>query len=215
MPMHDSGVPEQPNSESNVGKGDVPEAPAQPPELPRWANKNKVSTPFSEERMAAFIGPRWESTYRRKLAGFFADPAFAVTWNWAAFLVGPIWFFYRKLYLAFGIFWIASQVLAARLFVGFEQEALSPQALSTSEGKPVLMILGGLYLTINLASAGTANWFLFRRARFKSLVVTVQQVPEDVAISRLQRVGGVALLPVILLLLLQLAFAFAAANAPA
>ena len=215
MSTYHEGGPEQPSPSQQSGNGEEQRAPVPEPELPRWATKAQVATPFSDARMAAYIGPRWESSYRQKLAGFFADPAFSVSWNWAAFFVGPMWFLYRKLYLAFGIFWVASQVLGARVLAGIDRESLSAEALSTPEGKPILMMLAGIYLTIHLASAGTANWLLFRRARAATLIVTIQQVPEDVAISRLQRLGGVAALPVVLLLLLTAALAIAAAMAPA
>lgn len=214
MPTHDSGVPEQPTPEQKLGNGENPGTPVPQPELPRWATKAKASAPFSEERMAAYIGPRWESTYRRKLSGFFADPAFAVTWNWAAFFVGPLWFMYRKLYLAFLLFLVASQLLGTRLLMGVEKTTLTPEALWSSEGGPAQLIMAGFYFTIHLAAAGTANWLLFRRARTQSLIATIQQIPEDVAISRLSRVGGVSTLPVVLLLILQVAFAIVASNVP-
>lgn len=213
--MHENGVPEQSPPEQNTGGGENQGSSVPQPELPRWATKSKTAATFSEERMAAYVGPRWESTYRRKLSGFFADPAFSVSWNWAAFVVGPLWFLYRKLYLAFILFFAASQALSSYLLVGIDRQALSAQALSSPEGKPTLMILLGLSFTIHLAAAGTANWLLYRRARFKSLIVTLQQVPEDVAISRLQRLGGVNVAPIVLLVLLQLAFAAIAVLSPA
>jgi len=184
------------------------------PELPRWASKSKSATPFSDERMAAYIGPRWESSYRRKLSPFFAEPAFSVSWNWAAFLVGPLWFFYRKLYLAFLGFFVASESLSSYLLMGFDRTRMgSGTWLMSSEGRPVLIIVSGLTFAIHLAAGGTANWLLFRKARVASLVATIEQLPEDVAISRLKQRGGVNVLPIVLLVLLQVAAAFLAASA--
>jgi Protein of unknown function (DUF2628) len=214
MSTHDTGGPEQPTPDRNVGDGDSSGTPSPQGELPRWATKAKASTPFSEERMAAYIGPRWDPTYRRKLAVFFADPAFTVTWNWSAFVVGPLWLLYRKLYLAFFLFFFASQSLGSYLLMGFDPKQLGA-GLSNPENRPALVTVVGLTFAIHLAVGGTANWLLFRRARFRSLIVTLEQLPEDVAIARLRRFGGVNVLPIVLLLLLQFAFGLVAVLAPA
>ncbi|MBC8088640.1 MAG: DUF2628 domain-containing protein [Phycisphaerae bacterium] len=214
MPTHENGVPEQLPPEPKTGGAEDQGSSIPEPELPRWATKSKIASTFSEDRMAAYIGPRWESTYRRKLTGFFADPAFTVSWNWAAFVVGPLWFLYRKLYLAFSLFFLASQSLYSYLLMGFDPAQLGA-GLTNPANRPALITVVGLTFAIHLASAGTANWLLYRRARFKSLIVTLQQVPEDVAVSRLQRLGGVNVAPIVLLVLLQLAFAVVAVLAPA
>lgn len=208
MPTHENGAPEQPSPDKNDNEG-TPQ-----PELPRWATKSpRATTPFSEARMAAYIGPRWESTYRRKLSVFFEDPAFTVTWNWAAFFVGPMWFLYRKLFLAFAMFFVASQFLGAYLLTGVSADQMGA-ALLNPENRNVLIILLGIQFTLRLAAGGTANWLLFRRARFKSIVATLQQLPEDVVISRLERLGGVNLLPVALIALVIFALSIAAVAAP-
>ncbi|MGV3708941.1 MAG: DUF2628 domain-containing protein [Gemmatimonas sp.] len=166
-----------------------------PNELPPWANKPSASTPFSEARMAAYIGPRWESTYRAKLSPFFEDPAFAVTWNWAAALGQPFWFLYRKLYMSFILFIIVPQLAMGLLMANDPPKAFDD--INSPEMRQYLIMWAGVSFSTAIAAGGTGNWFLFRRARAASLLVSMQQGPEDVAISRLQRLGGVSLRSVV------------------
>ena len=208
MSMHENGNPDAKKGEH------APESPEPRNELPRWATQAARATPFSDARMAAYIGPRWESTYRDRLSHFFEDPSFTPTWNWAAAIVGPLWFLYRKLYLAFAVFTIVPMIVFPFFFAS-EAEPASLQMLMSPEGRPARLVYFGLTLSVRLAAAGTANWFLFRRARAASLVVTMQQVPEDVAVSRMQRLGGVNRMPVVLFGLIWLALGVAAALAPA
>ena len=175
------------DSSNSTGGNGVSDPPPQN-ELPRWATKRQASAPLSDERMAAYIGPRWESTYRAKLARFIEDPAFTPTWNWAAALGSPFWFLYRKLYLSFLAFVTLPSVLLA-LVTGDQDKSVlnnpeSPEAMMYA------MMLIAVTISTCIAAGGTANWFLFRRARAASMVVTMQQVPEDVALSRLARLGG-------------------------
>ena len=91
---------------SDRGADDVP-PPANAPQLPGWARQSAPSDEFSEERMQAYFGPKWEKSYRKKLAPFFEDPSFVPTWNWpAAIAFPPAWFLYRKLYVPFTVFFL-------------------------------------------------------------------------------------------------------------
>lgn len=213
MSTQDNGSPEgstpPTNSTGNGGDNSPPQN-----ELPRWATKRQASTPFSDERMAAYIGPRWESTYRAKLTRFFIDPAFTPTWNWAAALGWPFWFLYRKLYLSFVAFVVLPNVAFGFLTTNFDPATVLKEPESPEAMQFVLMS-AAVALSTAIAAGGTANWFLFRRARAASLVVSMQQVPEDVAISRLQRLGGVSLRPVVLFLAFSLIFSMVAASAGA
>ncbi|MEP6834139.1 MAG: DUF2628 domain-containing protein [Gemmatimonas sp.] len=198
MSSHDSGTPNPdrlPPDSSGKSGSSAPQDPVPHNELPRWATKQAASTPFSDARMAAYIGPKWESTYRAKLSRFFEDPSFVATWNWAAALGSPFWFLYRKLYLAFILFCALPNVALLLLTNGDP-----PPRTSDPESPEVIrfvVLMGAVALSSAIAAGGTANWFLFRRARVKSLVVSMQQLPEDVAVSRLQRLGGVSLRPVV------------------
>lgn len=214
MSTHDSGPsgPDRLPPDSNGGAGDSgPQRPAPHNELPRWATKSSASTPFSDARMAAYIGPRWESSYRAKLAQFFVDPSFTVTWNWAAALGSPFWFLYRKLYLSFLIFSIVPNVAMSLLVTNVDSTTLSN--LESPEAIRYLMMICAVALSTSIAAGGTANWFVFRRARAASLVVSMQQVPEDVAISRLQRLGGVSIRSVVLFFAISIVLASLAASA--
>lgn len=182
-------------------------------QLPPWANKPSASTPFSEARMAAYIGPRWESTYRAKLAQFFDDPSFAVTWNWAAALGSPFWFLYRKLYMSFILFMIVPQIALGLLMVNDPPKSLVD--INVPEVRQYLIMWVGMTVSTSIAAGGTGNWFLFRRARAASLLVSMQQGPEDVAISRLQRLGGVSIRSVIVFFAISLIFSMIAASAGA
>lgn len=203
------------NTQHNAGEnetngGTVPPS-ANP--LPPWANKPSASTPFSEARMAAYIGPRWESTYRAKLAQFFEDPSFAVTWNWAAALGSPFWFLYRKLYMSFILFMIVPQLALGMLMVNDPPKSLVD--INAPEVRQYMIMWVGMTLSTAIAAGGTGNWFLFRRARAASLLVSMQQGPEDVAISRLQRLGGVSVRSVIVFFAISMIFSVIAASAGA
>lgn len=208
MSTHESGTPgpdhSPPDSNGNTGDSGS-QHPAPHNELPRWATKSSASAPFSDARMAAYIGPRWESTYRAKLSQFFVDPSFAVTWNWAATLGSPFWFLYRKLYAAGLAFMIVPNLVFGSVMRNNDPKVLerpeSPEAIQ------FVMIWMAVTVSSSIAAGGTANWLLFRRARAASLVVSMQQVPEEVAILRLQQLGGVSLRGVIVFVALSIVFA--------
>lgn len=217
MSTHDGSTPNPDHvpPESNGGASDSgPEHPAPPNELPRWATKQSASTPFSDARMAAYIGPRWESTYRAKLSQFFVDPTFTVTWNWAAALGSPFWFLYRKLYAAGLLFMIVPNLVFGAAMANNDPTVLerpeSPEAIQ------YMMMWMAVTVSGAIAAGGSANWLLFRRARAASLVVSMQQVPEDVAISRLNQLGGVSLRGVVVFCVLSIVFAmvFSSKGAP-
>ena len=208
MSTHDNGTPGPDHStpDSNGSPGDSGSQPPAPHnELPRWATKSSASTPFSDARMSAYIGPRWESTYRAKLSQFFVDPSFSVTWNWAAALGSPFWFLYRKLYAAGLAFMIVPNLMFGSVLTNNDPTVLerpeSPEAIQ------YMMIWVAITISSAIAAGGTANWLLFRRARAASMVVSMQQVPEDVAISRLHQLGGVSLRGVIVFFVLSIVFA--------
>ena len=69
-----------------------------------------VSSPDSQiddKDFAAYIGKNAD-TYLLKFKRFNINGIdnFAATWNWSAFLAGPLWMLYRKLYLYFIIFFV-------------------------------------------------------------------------------------------------------------
>ena len=159
------------------------------PDLPAWARRPQSSSELGDEELARFIGPRWDSTYRRKLAPFRADPSFVPTWNWSAALFGPVWLVYRKLYLALGVFVLVS-ILVPPLFIPTDT-ALTLDVLKRPENRWLANAYLGLNLSMCLAVGGTANWLLFRRARAARRLVAAQALPSEAGDELLRRIGGV------------------------
>ena len=164
--------------------------PASTPELPRWARQAGRSNEFSEERMQAYFGPKWEKSYRRKLAPFFEDSSFVPTWNWpAAIAFPPAWFLYRKLYVPFTIFFLVPGFVF-RWLTGSD----TPQTvaeLSKPENEWLQLMSIAVFVSSSLAAGGTANWFLFRRARAASRLVSMQGVSAREGLDLMRRMGGV------------------------
>lgn len=171
--------------------GDRPAAPPEAPDnpLPAWFNR-RTPGELRDGEMAAFIGPRWESSYRKKLASFRVDPSFVPTWNWAAALApSGLWFLYRKLYLAFAAFFIIPS-LAVQWLTGTDQ-SMTMANLQSPENAWLRGMYVAVYLSTVLAGGGTANWLLFRRARAAAKLVELQALPEPEADRLLKRIGGV------------------------
>lgn len=57
---------------------------------------SRNSAPADGESLAAFVGPNWD-VYARKWNAADATGK-QHGWNWPAFLIGPIWIIYRKMY---------------------------------------------------------------------------------------------------------------------
>lgn len=164
--------------------GERPEAP-----LPPWARRGAAGAPFTEAQLARFIGPAWERRYRRKLAPFLEDPRFVPTWNWAAAVCMPAWFLYRKLYVAFGLFFFLPGVVV-RLVTGSDVPT-TLQELQKPEHEYFLLMNAGVYLSSVIAAGGIGNWLLFRRAHAAVALLAAQAVPGEEAARLLDRWGGV------------------------
>lgn len=177
------------------GSDTPPELPPEAPnnELPHWAQKQNQQRSLeqpSDADMEAFIGPKWEKVYRRKMAPFFEDASFVPTWNWsAAIAFPPAWFLYRKLYLPFAFFFLLPGI-AFRLLTGTDKP-LTMAAMQLPENEWLLMMNAAVFVSTMLASGGTANWFLYRRARVANRLVVQQQLPRAEEELLLRRVGGV------------------------
>lgn len=161
-----------------------------PPELPRWAQAPSTPAAREEAYFAAYVGPRWEGVYRRKLQPFFEDATFVPTWNWSAALFGPLWFMYRKLYLQFAVFFLAPLV-AFRLLTA---DAIVPQTVEEMmkpENQYLVNIAAAVRVSLGIAAGGTANWFLFRRARAARRFAETQDVDGMDSLAVITRLGGV------------------------
>lgn len=160
-----------------------------PPPLPGWARKPVRPGEVSESRLAQYIGPKWETSYRKKLLPFVEDPAFVPTWNWAAALFGSLWFLYRKLYLAFAAF-VFLPGIAYQLLTGGDVQ-LTRATVQDPANAWLVRMNGALVISAMIAAGGTANWLLFRRARAAIRLVGLQALPEPESVALLQRIGGV------------------------
>ena len=177
------------------GSDTPPEVPPEAPknELPRWAQKQNHQRSLeqpSDAEMEAFIGPKWDTVYKRKMTPFFEDASFVPTLNWsAAIAFPPAWFLYRKLYLPFAFFFLMPGIAFRRL-TGSDKP-LTMAAMQQPENEWLLMMNAAVFVSTMLASGGTANWFLYRRARAANRLVVQQQLPQAEAELLLRRVGGV------------------------
>lgn len=170
------------------------------PPLPSWATRPSRGSPapgsVNDQQLEAFIGPRWPA-YRRKFGPFFEDPHFVPTWNWAAALLPPMWFLYRKLYVPFVFFFLLPGVAFGLLWGGEPPTHLVAGVLPGRPPLPVLtddaaLLLAGVLLSNAILAGGTANFLLFRRAQAAIRVIVPRSPSADAALPLLQRVGGVS-----------------------
>ena len=130
------------------------------------------------------------------------------TWNWsAAIAFPPAWFLYRKLYLPFAFFFLLPGI-AFRLLTGTDKP-LTMAAMQLPENEWLLMMNAAVFVSTMLASGGTANWFLYRRARAANRLVVQQQLPRAEEELLLRRVGGVNTLATSLFVALSMMLAAA------
>ena len=192
-----------------TGNG-APNGKAPDPDLPAWARTRALANPLSEERMAAFIGPRWP-TYRKKFAQFLEDPAFVPTWNWSAAFFQSAWFLYRKLYLAaFGFMLIPGLVF--RLLTGSDGQ-LTMTELQKPENEGLMLMQIAVGISAIIAAGGLANWLLFRRAREAVRLAAAQELSDVDTLPWLARVGGTNRLGVALAIAVFLMSVYAAFKA--
>jgi hypothetical protein len=189
-----------------------PSTPQAPPELPAWAKRpRRGGDPLTEERLAAYVGAKWETVYRRKMAPFLEEPTFVPTWNWSAALVAllmpPAWFLYRKLYLPFALFFLVPGLVLPLLTGQSMPGTLSE--LQSPEKQGLLTVAFAVQLSAALAAGGTANWFLFRRARAAAVFVSAQQLPITDDVALLRRIGGVNKIATALFITMMLVLAMA------
>lgn len=196
-----------------IGDNVPPNAPE--PELPAWARRRAPTNQIPDTEFAVFIGRKWEGTYRRKFAPFLEDSSFVPTWNWSAALSAgiamPFWFLYRKLYLVFAAFFMLPSF--ALRWLTQSDTILTRANVQAPENRSLVMMLLAVLLSSAIAAGGTANWFLFRRARAATKLVSMQQLPQPEAMSLLQRIGGVNRGGTILFVTLSLVLGIAQALA--
>ena len=192
------------SSDGALGSPPGNSAPPSPPEpeLPAWARRRSVGDAIPERDLAVYIGKKWEGTYRRKFRPFLEDASFVPTWNWSAAFVPPVWFLYRKLYLGFAAFFILPG-FAVRWLTGSDA-VLTMQTVQLPENQSLVWMSMAVLLSSSIAAGGTANWFLFRRARAATQLVRMQQLPEAESTALLERWGGVNRTGTVLFILFSL-----------
>ncbi len=135
---------------------------------PRTAMADRLSADTILDRLRAYVGPNWESHYQDSFTRLFAarrgETNAGWTWNWPGALL-PIWFLYRRLYLAFFGFH-ALYVLIASL----DQLA----AGSREGGSPIALLFLGQFVLMGFV----ADRLFFRKAYS---VVTDPAALEDAA----------------------------------
>ena len=188
-----------------------PTPPTAPEPTTPWGPRSAVPAPgsASDRQWAAFIGPRWP-TYRRKFEAFFDEPRFTPTWNWAAALFTPLWFIYRKLYLAFLLFFFVPGWVFQLLW----REDI-PQQTLPRPGDPLpawVLMQFGVQLSAMILAGGTANWLLYRRGAAALRILSDRGASPDQTAPLLSRVGGTNRGGVILMLAIGLATLIAAAS---
>ncbi|MBP6773968.1 MAG: DUF2628 domain-containing protein [Gemmatimonadaceae bacterium] len=196
-------------SANNAGSGPVNGAPD--PQLPAWFKRqSSKADPLTDERLAAFLGPQWE-TYRRKFTPFREDPSFVPTWNWSAAFFVSAWFLYRKLYLAaFGFMLLPGMIF--RMLTGSDTN-LTLTELQKPENQGLLIMQLAVGISSAIAAGGIANWLLFRRAQAAVRLSAMQEMPESETIPWLTRVGGINRLGVALAVMVFLVTSYAAVRA--
>jgi hypothetical protein len=144
--------------------------------------------PPTDQQLAAYIGPKWESRYRRKFERFRSDPRgrFRPSWNWYAALF-PAWFFLHRLYGVFAVLFACA--LAAGLVTGpglifgfaFTYVFFFPAGLawlayhvvySPSIGSIALLMVA---LALTVTQGVIADWLLYRKALAAAATIPVPE----------------------------------------
>ncbi len=139
-----------------------------------------------ERRVGLFVGPRWEQSYRKKFAQFFADASFVPTWNWSAAFFTEYWFLYRKMYLWFAVFFFLPTFVLQWLW----GDALTLEAVMAPENGRLRLLVLSVQASTRLAAGGIANYLLFRRASTAVRVLDAQPMPAEQSLELLRRLGG-------------------------
>lgn len=120
------------------------------------------------------------------------------TWNWAAAVLSPMWFLYRKLYVPFAFFLLAPSVVFALLWGNADVPTQSvPNPFGSGPPLTVLasgpsVLVSGIIVSLGILAGGTANFLLFRRAQAAIRVVVPRSPSADAALPLLGRLGGVS-----------------------
>lgn len=117
-------------------------------------------------------------------------------WNWSAFLLGPIWLFYRKQY-GMGALYLVVQLMAniasTIAYAPVDPTTLSEQALNELMASPLFLfaaVLSYIVLALRILLGIRGNLFYLQHCE-KSIAKTRKNVPNASA-AELASAGGVA-----------------------
>ena len=146
-----------------------------------------------EQEWRLFIGPKANFYVPKWIA---IQQGSMVSFNLAAFLVGLLWLLYRKMYLECGIlaFIIVVETLISEYY-------FLPQFTNYTQQATYNIIINLMY---GLALGLFGNLLYYNNAQRKIKKLRAQGMAEEKYEKALQATGGVALLPVIILLFVVL-----------
>lgn len=120
-------------------------------------------------------------------------------WNWAAFLLAPIWLFYRKQY-GLGVLYLALQLMSnlatAVMYAPIqlaETQAAAEAALTEIVGGSMFTfaaILSLIFLVLQILLGIRANHFYLRHCEKK--IAKARENVADISVTELAAVGGVS-----------------------
>jgi|GEM_PF-3877794 len=129
------------------------------------------------ELVSAFIGPN-EDYYTKKFETFSME-TITFTWNWPAFLAGPLWFLYRKMYGNFLLL-----ILVTSFFSGMAD------ILSGNNAESASVIFNLIVVAVFAGYASAANWLYFKKT-MKKIQPLIEQPYSFMKREKLISDGGV------------------------
>ena len=162
----------------------------------------------SADELAAVVGSN---------AGYYLDRFRRIAqgksggWNWAAFILGPIWLFYRKQY-GLGVLYLLLQVMldiaTALAYIPVDTLNLTEEAIMALMNDPVFVVavvFSYVILALRIILGVRANNFYFSHCQ-KKIADTKSAVP-DTSVSELTAVGGASIgLAIVIAVLLYSVF---------
>lgn len=122
-------------------------------------------------------------------------------WNWAAFLLGPMWLFYRKQYglgTVFLLLQLMSNVVSSVIYAPVqlaETQAAAEAALMDLAGTPMFWlaaVLSAIFFALAILLGLRANYFYLHHCERK--IAKARANVADLSIAELTAVGGVSFL---------------------
>ena len=147
----------------------------------------------SAAELAAVVGnnaPYYMDRFRRIAQGKSGG------WNWAAFILGPVWLFYRKQYglgVLFTVLQVMLDIATAVAYIPVDAANLTEQVMMELMHDPVFMVavvFSYVVLALRIILGIRANHFYFRHCD-KKIADAKADVP-DTSVSELTAFGGVA-----------------------